>query len=850
MHKDARLSASHRVAHATGDSHSPIVHKKVPIALHGSRARDPSGTSPEPSPKLTQSSPQPKPADHDAPWQGRHVAFDAASGSASVALGSSVQGLIECAALLQEALNERLARSATTAPRLCAAADALSGFLLAFRPSRDTLAALLAHDGLWWQLAEGSADSFALLARPEAPHDDAIGFAQQRRTGPVAALMGALIAVGDPAKALEVFKACTDPGFCQRVIDKLRLDPAKPLARLGDTGALAAAIAGAQQSHARLSPPRSGRHSRHSRNPGSRKASPSPHTMAPARRSSQNLRASFAPPWDTGAVLNGLSERLGPACGAHGWAFEAVDGGIRLVHPQASARFPSALFLGVAEQLQIQPDTEPLYLDLIDTLQQGLAQDPDFAAWRDAEPRVAQALQRLQACCAAAYGAALARGDTPGASRAFAVWRDVSGLTGEDPERLRTREAGLVGERLLDALRQRDTAAVDRLLGLLLQIEDPAAVFCGVLGTAAGACVTAADALALIAMVTRFLTSDTAAGLQHACGPLENLVLRYWPGEFARLLQPAGVAPAADATPEDSAAHDRLAHWIWLCRSLNPPFDWTQAPALAAHVGHRWSNGFELALPLKRLKALQGPTDAAADADAIERRLTEQVQSLPCEAQARLLLRLHGPDGARLCPPGPPDMLLEGLLHWGRESGGSAALLNRLQDERHQMPPLFRALLDTIAQAPRPEWPASIGALLAQVACHVVPAAVGKALLQFVTAHPAARQNKDINALLPVVVPLLPFVDRLSSVALTKRLSPQRLRKAELAHFSRHLTFHTQDDFLKWFQAFYSDPHREDQIQVLRAWLMEHQDTPQSPPRLWSTVEAAVVEMERVRAPN
>jgi hypothetical protein len=846
MHRNAgRLSASHQDRHGSDQTASPIVHKKTPNARHAPRGRDLPGTGLAPPTELTQSSPQPTHDPADAAWEGRHVRFDAAAGTATVDLGSTVQDLRECAVLLQKALNERLARSATTAPRLCAAADTLSGFLLAWRPSPDTLQALLDHDGLWWQLAEGSADSFALLPRPEASDGDPIGFAQQRRTGPVAALMSALIAVGDQAKALDVFKACTDSGFSQRMVDKLRLDPAKPLARLGETGALAAAIAEAQQSHARLSPPRSGRHSRHQ---GSRRTSPSPHPIPPARRSSQNLRASFAPPWNTGEVLNGLSERLGPACRAHGWDFETVDGGIRLVHPQASARFPSGLFLEVVEQLQVQPDTEPLYLDLIETLQQGLAQDPDLAAWRDAEPRVAQAVQRLQTCCAAAYGAALTRGDTPGASRAFEVWREVFGLTGEDPDRLRTLEVGLVSERLLDALRQRDTAAVDRLLGLLLQIEDPAAVFCDVLGRAAGACTTASGALALIALLTRFLTGDTDPALRRPGALLENLVLRYWTGEFERLLPPHGAAPAPDATPEDSAAHERLARWVWLCRSLNTGFDWHRAPALAAHAGHRWGHGFELALPIKRLKALHGPIDGPADADAIERQLTEQVQQLPAEAQAHLLLRLHGPDGARLCPLGPVDLLLQGLLHWGHEAGGSVALLNRLQVERHQMPPLFRALLDTLARAPRPEWPPSIAALLAQVARHVVPAAVGEALQRFITAHPVYLKDRSINAMLPVVGPLLPFVHRQASVALTKLVSPLLLRKAELAQFSRHLTFQSQDDFLKWFQAFYSDPHREAQIRVLRSWLREHEDGPQSPPRLWSTVEAAVVEMEKARA--
>ena len=862
MNKDAaasgrphRLSASHRDTLSQSTTPSPVVHRKprnphgrqttpasVPPLLHAApNPIEPRPASPGPSSSLTPPSPEALPVASE--W--RYVAFDPAHGAATVRLGSSVEGLREVAGLLEAALAQRLRTSTARPSGICAAADALGGFLLAFRPCADTVRRLIGSEDLWWQLAEASADTFELSDGPGASSPPGVRFARQQRTGPVAALVSALIDCGDQPQAAEVFKACTDTDFRQRVLDKLELDQTRPLARLQDPGPFSAALADVALSGSRLSLPRSGRSSRRQ---GSREASRSPHQVPQPRRSSQNLRETFVPPWKTEAVLRGLRERLDPVCGPRGWHVDNADGGIRLVAFQADARFPSDLLLEVVERLQIEPGTEQLHLDVIETLQQGLEQDPGLPAWRDEDPQVMGALQHLQTSCAAAYRAALARGDMPGASKALHTLEGVFRLTDAHPEALRTLEAELVGGLLVEALNRRDAAAADRLLPLLVRIEDAAVVFCDVLGKAAGACTTAADALALIAMVTRFLTSNPDPDIERDCGVLANLVLRYWPGEFQPLLKPGSAAPRPDAPPGDSAATERLAQWIWLCRSLNTAFDWTQAPALRDYCGHRWSKGFELALPIKRLQALHGKPELPPDRDAIEAALVDQVQQLPPDAQARLLYSLHGPDGLRLYSDSAPDPLLEGLLFWCREAGDTAVLLNHLEQQRHRVPPLFRAMLDALAKAPPTEWRAPLGALLAQVARHVVPAAVGEALMRFITARLAASRAKDINALLPVVAPLLPRVHRQASVALTKLVDPLRLRRDELAHFCRHLVFASQDDFLNWFKGFYSDPRRDGLIRLLRGWLKEHPDTSDSPWRLWDTVQAAVFEMQKAQA--
>lgn len=814
-----------------------------------------------------------------------HVQWAPGGAPARLRTDSTRPGASAAADALDAQLNHLLATADLTGRdplQLCLAADALCAYLMAFHPPGASAQALINNERLWWQLGGAGAGSLSLAEGTGPTGPDAPRWACQQQPRPVAAIVAALVAQDDIALAAEALQACTEPRFHLKVVQALRQDADQPLDRLqGLVDPTAVDDPGAPSSDRRSGHRSGSRSLRHSPRPP-RDRSHSPRHSPTQRRASQNLGDLLSASRQAETALADLCARIGADCEAHGWAIQYADNRFELLALNPGARFPLTLFTALVGALRVERGTEPLYLGLVSKMLALLAQDLTLAL-RPCPPALLDALDPLRTLCSHAYADALQRHDKRRMHDALQALDALYGLSGDAWGSLQQHQVTVVGRALQSAVQRGEHDYAVALMQTLAPIAPPATL-AHLLIQAAQRLQWPAQALSLLACLSRFMLSPTCSLPADGLEPFTHAVLQGLPDAFKHMLRPS-LTPDGGLALADPAGTARLARWIALAGALVHGFEWRGQPSLITHW--RRAQGQD---PAFRWLIAQLPPDPHGpgdiprlllSADALARALRLQLQVLPTEIQQHLLfadLGVQGlglyPDG-RLCTGEWGDLLFLAhrksitllLLQWHAQqrtltadddlANGVLLLVQGLDDpealvrvltlDRSIVPPLFQRLVaalaahDRLAREAEPDapaaWPVVFGTLLAGLLPVLIPGFAGTLLVNLLDDHLARQQRAgalapSLNPLLDFLGPLLPLLGPRASAAVVGRLQLGRLHAHQLVALFDALRFDTLGHFDTWCQAVSasSPGNANGLITMLSAWLRTQTQKPPADP--------------------
>jgi hypothetical protein len=766
----------------------------------------------------------------------------------------------------------------------CRVADALVAFIGAFRLPLMTAIQLIDSDEVWAALRGCDASSFELVPSFGDAEGAGVRFARQDDAGAdafkaLATMLRVLLAGGDAAWAQRVFQACRSPVLRSQVRARLPLEDRPLFQDAGASDRDPDDAARDKPARARSNPIARQEWRASRRLPPSNRQSPvrghegSPRAGAPSHwRRSRTLSVRVDAAAKAASTVKALESQLGPELSMP-WTLKLdASDRIDVVAPWPDARLSLDDLLHITRQLEVSRDTAHLYLPLIDTL---------LAGWPPAEngldAQALTALDHLQALCDMALQSAPARGDVVSIEQAFQTLARLHALRGAPVGACDFHRARVVGEALQMALFGHcDPSAIVCLLNCLAPIEEPGAIV-RILTSTAKTFTTAREALDLLKPLALFLTADDGVLSPAQQALLTDRVLKRLPTALMKLLVPTpsrGHEPIRG--PDDAAEVARLAQWVWLGASLASGWDGRQQPALVAYWHQRLGAHPEAAPCLRRLPPPGAPTQAADTPEAMQdlrRALQTTMAALPEALQLTLAFVDPGPQGLNLdgsgvfsvasCAawlhthPGAralslhllqwhrqhgrlaiDDGLAQALLQWAEAPGDTIGLqfVQTLRRDRNAGPAvaqLFDALLKASGPTRADTWTPAQAALVATLARGIVPPVVTARLIGFMdhclrrwreaSSDPVAR-GVTLDALLPSLIPLLPYANSTASIHLLRALSFEGPTAAQWTELGKGLVFADSMDFQGWYQAVNMFVLDDSMLEMLSTWLLVHPD--------------------------